>query len=164
MKRKIRKGVWETNSSSCHSVSISKKKIMNFALPELDEDGFLIANFGEFGWEERRYNNPTSKLSYALTMVAMIHNGEFDDNEVEFYELDDFQMIEDVVKNKIPGCKGIQMTEHSFNAFWGIDGYIDHQSYEDYSCLQDFLNDYDITLEDFIFNADVILQTDNDNH
>lgn len=164
MKRKIRKGVWETNSSSCHSVSISKNKIMNFALPGLDEDGFLIAHFDEFGWEINRYNNPTSKLSYALTMVAMIHNEEFF-NEVEFYELDDFKMIEDVVKNKIPDCEGIQMAEHSFdNEFWGIDGYIDHQSYECYSCLQDFLNDYDITLEDFIFNANVILQTDNDNH
>lgn len=164
MKRKIRCGVWQTNSSSEHSVSISKKKMMNFALPELDEEDYLVACFDEFGWEIRSYNSPMIKLSYALTMVAMVHSHEFYSEE-EFYELDDFKMIEDVVKNKISDCKGIQMAEHSFdNEFCGIDGYIDHQSYECYSCLQDFLNDYDITLEDFIFNADVILQTDNDNH
>ena len=163
MKKKIRDGVFETNSSSCHAVSFSKHKIMNFALPTPNEDGYLHMDFGEFGWEERRYNDPITKLRYALTMIAMVHRGEFYNAE-EFYELDDFKMIDEVVKNKID-CKGIIMEDSAFNSDWyEIDGYIDHQSCEDYSCLQDFLNDYDVSLEDFIFNADVILITDNDNH
>lgn len=164
MKKKNRDGVFETNSSSCHAVSFSKHKIMNFALPTPNDDGFLHMNFGEFGWEERRYNDPITKLRYALTMIAMVHQGEFYNAE-EFYELDDFKMIDEAVKNKID-CKGIIMDDSAFvNTGWfEIDGYIDHQSCECYSCLQDFLNDYDVSLEDFIFNADVILITDNDNH
>lgn len=164
MKKKIRYGVYETNSSSCHSLVISKHKIMNFVLPKPDGDGYLHMTFGEFGWHEARYNDPITKLSYALTMVAMTHMKEFNNKE-EFYELDDFKMINNIIKDKIDDCDGIEIDEEEFKDDWyGVNGYIDHQSCENYSCLQDFLNDYDVSLEDFIFNADVILITDNDNH
>ena len=43
-------------------------------------------------------------------------------------------------------------------------GYIDHQSCEDYGCLDHFLNRYGVTLEQFIFDPNVTLITDNDNH
>lgn len=173
MKRKIRYGMWETNSSSCHSVCISKHKLMNFAMPTPDpSDNFLHVTFGEFGWEVHEYNDPLTKLKYALTMVAMVENPK---NEDEFYETEGFKAIDEVVKNKL-NCNGVVVEDDFAIQRWEstrtgkyyeeleIDGYIDHQSCEDYNSLQDFLNDYDVTLEDFIFNSDVILKTDNDNY
>ena len=159
MKKKIRYGVWESNSSSTHSVSFSKIKLTNFAAPTPNEDGYLYVDFGNFGWEYRRYRDPYVKLQYLLTMVAML----YETSEEEFYELDDFKMIENAIKNKIQGCEGIRMNNGAFGTY-GIDGYIDHQSCGGFSCIWDFLTYYEVSLEDFIFNSDIVLITDNDNH
>ena len=82
-------------------------------------------------------------------------------------------MVEDVIC-KYCNCEGIKL-KGEFEVKRGswdgkeyyyldFDGYIDHQSHEDYSCLQDFLDDYGVTIEEFIFSPNVILHTDNDNH
>ena len=160
MKIKVRE-VWETNSSSCHSVSISKHKIANFATPKPEEDGYIHATFDEFGWEQARYNNPSTKLSYALTMVAMTEMHDIDKDE--FYKSEGFNAINELIKKKT-GCKGVIVDDDFKNGYWGINGYIDHQSCEDYNSLQAFLDDWNVSLEDFIFNSDVILKTDNDNY
>ena len=48
--RKVRKNVFETNSSSTHSVCISgKRELDNPNLPISDENNKVLARFGEFG-------------------------------------------------------------------------------------------------------------------
>ena len=59
MKITIRNGVFETNSSSTHSIAVSKKKVTNF--PESIE--FYQ---GEYGWEHDRYSLP----SYLYTAIC----------------------------------------------------------------------------------------------
>ena len=49
---KIRKGTFETNSSSTHSIAISKNKV---SIPVGCSINFHI---GEYGWEESKYNFP----------------------------------------------------------------------------------------------------------
>ena len=48
--RLIRNKVFETNSSSCHSISITSDMELN-DIPTPDEYGNLFIESGEFGWE-----------------------------------------------------------------------------------------------------------------
>lgn len=83
--KNIRQGVFETNSSSSHSLSIAKDSdgILDTILP--DEDGIIVLNGGEFGWEWEAYNDPLTKANYCavdqpdqiamLTAVICQHTG-----------------------------------------------------------------------------------------
>lgn len=169
MKKQIRSGVFETNSSSTHSVTIS-----NYLSDRLTprEDNKVHSKFGEFGWEIESYNDAATKLSYALTMV--IETECRHDASVDFYNTEGFMAINELIKEKC-NCDGVCVDSNieirgwrnkdgSIHNYYYHDGYIDHQSCEDYSSLQDFLDDYSITLEEFIFSQEVWLNTDNDNH
>ena len=56
---KVRRGVFETNSSSTHSVCISKKSVSNLSLPKT-----IIFKPAEFGWSFNILNTPEEKASY----------------------------------------------------------------------------------------------------
>lgn len=168
--RKIRKNVFETNSSSMHSVCISgEKELDNPNLPILCGTNKVLSRFGEFGWEIENYSDQETKLSYLLTMIAETSYRK--ENKCNFYELDDFKMVQDVICEYCK-CDGIEIygdfevkkSNYGDYYYLDFDGYIDHQSHEDYSCLQDFLDDYGVTIKEFIFSPDVILHTDNDNY
>ena len=159
MKAKIRYGMFETNSSSCHAIQIKKSKY-NYSGLFIDDNGFAHSSFGEFGWEFEEYCYPTSKLEYALTMVAMT---EPFTTEEEFYQTKGFKEINTLLREKCH-CLGL-IIDNGFNdnAYsHDINGYIDHQSCC-YSSLDDFLADYAISLERFIFDRNVVLKTGNDN-
>jgi len=55
----IRKHVFETNSSSTHSICVTKKNIGKIKLPEK-----IMFSPGEFGWEEAILNMTEEKASY----------------------------------------------------------------------------------------------------
>ena len=176
MKKQIRRGVFETNSSSLHSLSIHRMGIYTpIKYDDIqDDDNMLHIKFGEFGWEYEKYSDSYHKLQYALTMVL-----ETDARGAvcadDFYNTEGFKEINELIKEKF-NCDGIVIedrfeTNSYYRATWddeyvylSCDGYIDHQSCEDYSSLQDFLNSYGITLEDFIFDPGIELIIDNDNH
>ena len=48
MKKQIRRKVFETNSSSMHSLTVEKKGITEYLHVDEDENK-VIVNFGEFG-------------------------------------------------------------------------------------------------------------------
>ena len=48
----IRNSVFETNSSSCHSISIGKSDVYDSVTP--DEDGIIRIKPMEFGWCQER--------------------------------------------------------------------------------------------------------------
>jgi len=173
----IRKGVFETNSSSTHSVSISRKNNKYYDPSNLnvfiDEyDNKVHVKFGEFGWEIESYNLPYEKLQYIVTMLV-----ETEGNSItcvdDLFETDGFKLINDAVANYC-NCDGIWIDEDMrLNSYtWNgkthyyIDhnGYIDHQSCEDYKTVQDFLDDYCVDITQFIFDNGVVVHTDNDNH
>ena len=161
--KQIRRGVFETNSSSTHSVSITGRK-MKGKLP-VDQNGYVYTSLGEFGWEVCDYRDAETKLSYLLTMAWELNgygHKYFRDNDnlqhdiEEFVETRDFQRIERAVCYET-GCDGVWLDDTK-------DGYIDHQSCEGYNSIDDFLNDWGTDIEDFIFNKNTVLHTDNDNH
>ena len=175
MKKQIRTGVFETNSSSCHSVSFGEPRELNSSRNLVfTEDNEVVGSFEEFGWGYSSHTDEDTKLSYLLTMAAEIANRRTKEVESveDFLDGEDFKIIEDAVKNHIPGCAGIFLSSDikcdqplwSDRKYLEFDGYIDHQSVDDYSCLQDFLDEYNVSAEDFIFDNRVTLIIDNDNH
>lgn len=184
MKRVIRRGVFETNSSSTHSVTVIGKDSYRFGIyegdvPEIFTDfkvdpryNKILVDFGEFGWGPAAYNDPMIKLSYALTMVAVTEAHNISSSNL-FFVTKGFKDINDLIADKF-NCSGIFIdsdinisnygTDDKPSYYISIDGYIDHQSGSDrYDSLDSFLNDYDISLEDFIFDKNVILIISNDN-
>ena len=183
--KQVRKNIFETNSSSTHSVSISGDSNPSTYTCTLDQyvsdDGYLHIKFGEFGWGYDEYTDDYVKLQYLLTMIAETHKNDFYHPGYtsldEFYDLDDFILLESIICEHVKDCKGIKVESEVNDSVHNditdkdgnpchiieIDGYIDHQSYEDYDCLNDFLDDWDLTIEKFLFNDNVELIIDNDN-
>lgn len=65
MKRQIRKGIFETNSSSIHAITIVDDE--NLILPES-----ISFRGGAFGWEQETYIDPESRASYLYTTIVDI--------------------------------------------------------------------------------------------
>lgn len=188
MKKQIRYGVFETNSSSTHSISIGnfEDKLLNFIQKpdyEYNEDtgefedttvydGNIHVTFGEFGWQEDTYNDVYTKLIYALTMVIETEGGHYNRGKIksieDYYESEGFKAIEKLVRKHchcgiVIEDSNIVFHETESGGYISHNGYIDHQSCEEYKSLKDFVDHYKISLEDFIFNTDITLVTDNDN-
>jgi hypothetical protein len=151
--KKTRTGVFETNSSSTHSIVIAEDK--SFVLDLLPVEGGVCRVYaGEFEWEERRYNDAATKASYCLTYVKHIR----DLTCATAYEA----VLEAVIR-KETGAQvvefiGIGMPDSEISAMdWGL---IDHQSSD--VCEEAFLTE--AALRAFIFNRNSTLLTDNDNH
>lgn len=132
--KNIRHGVFETNSSSTHSLTIKPgNHILKF--PENDE-GKIVIDQGEFGWEVVDYHDAYTKASYCYT--DNVNDG------------DRLEMLKDVIM-EVTGKEVV---------FGNISGYVDHQSC---GTSNDAFVSRE-TLKDFIFNPKSVLHTDNDNH
>ena len=154
--KNIRHSVFETNSSSTHSISISSNTNTLDTLP-VDEEGKLHVEFGEFGWEEETYRDAGNKLMYAATWVF----GHEPDTEYGTGNIKEFikykTMLEEVLKEQT-GAKEIIYKKEKGR--WSPTGYIDHQSSD--VCEEAFESKE--KLRNFIFNPTSYFETDNDNH
>ncbi len=145
----IRRSVFETNSSSCHSISLSSGDAYDSISP--NEDGVIVVDDHEFGWEQEIYSYPEARLNYAY-IYAMDWSGE--------KKGDFLAILKDVVK----GHTGATDVVHrKTDRKWGYDyGYIDHQSVE---CGElDYLFTDPALLKNFVFGSGSYIETDNDNH
>lgn len=147
----IRYGVFETNSSSCHSISIDKNN-KNFTASDLyvDTNGYVTLTGGEFGWEQEEYFDALTKANYCAQDIYKYDWG------TDSYLLDEYKknMLIDVIKEQT-GCDDVVFDLDSLRG-----GYIDHQSHG--TSYKAFENKE--TLRNFIFNSNSYLETDNDNH
>lgn len=174
MEKLIRTGVFETNSSSTHSLSISNdNNLLDTLYP--DDEGNIILNGGEFGWEEETYTDAQTKANYVAVMILLLESAkktfsEREDKEsFRYYTLPPFadenyelckSNFEDVIKEQT-GCNAViyncTLDYNSNN--WS---HIDHQSFEDEEDAKWLLSKEEI--RNFIFNPNSVLVTDNDNH
>ena len=169
----IRINNFETNSSSSHSISITKYELIPSYLSINEEDNKVHIYPGGFGWEIKTYSDQTDKLKYLITMLLETEGDECKSLS-ELWKTEGYQLINDAIKEYcscdgifIEGEFGIQSYEHNGKEYFYLkhDGYIDHQSCEDYSSIKDFLNSNGInSVIEFIFNPAVLVHTDNDNH
>ena len=150
--RQIRQGVFETNSSSTHSVTIhgSDRFVYPKYIPTIE--------FGEFGWEQNLYPDYTDKLSYVITMLAT-KNGV--DTLEDFLKLEEFRWLKEAVESHCGRVLEVKAQESD----WSPLGYVDHQSND---VLDDFLVsdelEFKVKVLDFVFNEKYAFETDNDNH
>lgn len=166
--KQIRSGVFETNSSSTHSLTFrrSEGQLSESYLP-VGDDGYVHVEFGDFGWGYDRLWKQEEKLSYLCTMAACA-DSDMSSNE-DFYKNPEFQAINNVVKERC-GCDGLIIdtpitrfaSKDGVYSWPQFDGGIDHQSR--YPSLQAFLDDYGVTIEQVIFSCGVEITIDNDNH
>lgn len=164
-KRTVRKCIFETNSSSMHTLTMvgNRSNINKY----YNLNGVIMVSIGDYGWYGDPCDDFYSKLAYGMCMVLLTEYPGFWDGDEDF-------VIEQSVLESLPGykllLKAIQLhgdcdkiiIKRRGNPYHPY-GYIDHQSYENYSCLKDFLDDWDVDAERFLFDDDVIILIENDN-
>lgn len=80
MRKQIRNNVFETNSSSCHAICISKNTVSKSDLPS-----HVTFARGEFGWEGTEYCDVWSKASYLYEAILSCYYGHAEEklNEIK---------------------------------------------------------------------------------
>ena len=162
MKRTIRQGVFETNSSSVHVISVSKDQFDkgNF-------NWFCHFTFGQFGWEHTIYFSTNDKSTYLWT--AIVHNFLEWDRANSTYYLDTNNPRYIEIKQKIVDALtsitdedeelvvSFQETAVDDNTGWG---YIDHTP--ELKFIEDIVFDRDRLLR-YLFGNNSRICTWNDN-
>jgi len=173
---KIRKNVFETNSSSSHCLVYSRKNPDRYE-PKLEtEDGILTIHFRTYGWTgpEDAFGNTldilstaNDKLDYVMTYLCRWKGYTPEGDDRYWYSLEECEkMVEDGqlekdedveyllsnIKSNCPEIKEIkfELNTDSYNPF----GYIDHES-NDLLSGENLLN--------IIFNKGILILITNDN-
>ena len=136
---KIRKGTFETNSSSTHSIAISKDKVN---IPIGCSINFYI---GEYGWEENEYSFP----SYMYT--SLLYNDDEEGLQKLKSILDKWNVEYDFEEPKweyYNGCRYLR------------SGYIDHSN-ETFSIMRTIIDDEDLLARALFGNSTVYTGNDN---
>jgi len=152
--------MFETNSSSCHSITVADHGALKNSL-EISKNNTIISRGGEFGWEPEEFNDAQTKLDYLVTFIFYNYIGkekklqidEFTDKNLHYYEKL-CKAIEDFT-----GCILEVLPSEDEDEFFPI-GYIDHQSY---GVAKEILSKTVGYIKRFIFNPKSILYIDNDN-
>lgn len=153
MKKQIRQGTFETNSSSCHAIVIAKDD--HFDIPET-----VSFDFGEYGWECDTYRSRKDRANYLYTCL-----GYMEQEDIEKY-------IKFIVKTlKAHGVKNIFMEGFKYSpCLWNDrfvfiirpgDGYVDHGD-ETRKFVEAVCSDEDRLLR-YLFSDKSFIMTGNDN-
>lgn len=160
MKTVIRRGVFETNSSSVHTLTLDKSglekpdmRIYKRKNKEGETKRYIYVPLQYFGKDIVTYKSQRDKLSYLLT-TAYVHSGSDLEDFMDSYAFKDIERdIVDYYKECGKETDGIMiLSESEKNA--GLD----HQSYYDYEYIEDF----PLSVVDFVFNRYIALHTDCD--
>lgn len=144
---KIRKNMFETNSSSVHSIVYSKEGLEESKLAK-DKDNYILASYGTFDTDTRYYNTQAEKLSYLLTQIFYLAGGWNEDISDDYR----FEELEEIVC-KYAHADGIRVLS-------GIEPYIDHQSVPEWDTIINLWDEDEVI--NFIFNKNIMLKTDCD--
>ncbi len=152
-----RLGLFETNSSSSHSISVSKLD-RGYSELFINNDGIIEVTFGEFGWGPDILSLPEDKLSYYLTDLACSHGisygrNKWDDGIKKIRGLPEFKELLDILKCRYPNFKDICFIKTDEDEYYQF-GYVDHQSTG---------TSLDKDIKELIFNNSYIIIIDNDN-
>lgn len=166
----IRNGVFETNSSSAHSLAYKNEDVLRGVyesngvkdfkdgryrlteIPEKYKNYVLYPRFDEYGWGYDVLDTPDEKLSYILTneyegvtSLQKVYNGKFFVMVVKW--LQEFGISVSI--------KELQLDDYGY-----VDGYIDHES--KFVIPKDIFKDKE-DLITYLFNDDIVVYIENDN-
>lgn len=157
----LRKGTFETNSSSTHSISYNPNKGLEPSTLKIAEDGYIHTWLEGYGWEWKTYCSQEDRLSYLVTMLSAMQGDSIwciNDAEIkrciqELMESAEFQNLSKEI-SEYTGARGIVV---DFS-----EGYVDHRSVK-HSSIDKFLEHWDMSnILEFVF-GDTIIHTGNDN-
>jgi len=162
MKKQIRIGMFETDSSSVHSLQISQKHMHKSKL-KIADDGYVHVSLTEYyGKDEKDYKGQREKLTYIVTWMYIYYGCNLEDLfKGSLWEEFNTSFV-DYVGNS---CKGIWIDKTMLDGGEIAGDYLDHQSapygeYDGENCVVDL---YDTEqLINFIFNPYLWLHTDCD--
>lgn len=145
MKKQIRSNIFETNSSSshslsCYSISSFKPEYINID-SFLDENGEIIITGGEYGWCGPNIKTCKDKINYLWTY------NQYKENPLTKEEFTNF------LKSIFPSLVNVNYKDYDQ---YYENGYIDHQSFN-------LLDKEHITSKEFLINP-YFIEIDNDNH
>ena len=157
--KSIRRNVFETNSSSTHSICICKGNV-EVEIPEEMEIELKDYNY-EFGWEHTEWNSPDEKLAYII--IGIIDRSW---SYTSFTEA--CSQIEKILSDlKEFGVKEVKITGleiHLYNNKCYIDNeesYVDHGA-EMGELIEEILNNKE-SLKNFLFSDKSFILGGNDN-
>ena len=139
----VRNGVFETNSSSTHSICIPKKT---------NKTGMYVEfGIGGYGWENRRVDDTPSYL-----YTAILDGYSYDE------AMKRIEKLKSILNNHSIGYSFEKPKWHEWESgAKSLDnGYIDH-AYETYMFVESVLNDEDMLLR-YLFDGTVYTGNDND--
>lgn len=164
--RIIRESVFESNSSSMHTVSVRGERDVRWT--SINDNSVISVELDEYGWSGPTLYTFTEKLKYALSMVLHteypgfdVWNEDFTIDQETLESLSGYQILMDAIRKHMD-CERIEIIK-KVTEFYPY-GYIDHQSCEDYGSLREFLDDWNVDAERFLFDGKVMVIIDNDNH
>lgn len=161
----LRKCTFETNSSSCHSITFEDDEA-----EDQDELYFKVLGEGDFGWTEEYLTDPLTKMNYALIAYSYMCESPEDRKSV-FDEIkrvfSNHGVTVDFNEDAWTEKPAIYFEKDSWEerATAHTAGYIDHQSVkrDDVQRLALMFKEDPDSLYHFVFGKSVI-HTDNDNH
>lgn len=169
---KIRYKIFETNSSSVHSLVFLNQKLSKPNLKELriDKDGVIKIPLGYFGKDYQIYSSQKEKLSYIMTIFYCW----FGEDIIKFENKDDWQSSywEDIKEAIISYINASCPEKHCTDIvpilpkrtknYYDWEVGFDHQTYPSY--LEDCVVNLYVPQQvvDFIFNKNVALETNCD--
>ena len=148
MKVQIRKGTWETNSSSTHALVVKLKKPL-----KLPKKAYF--DLGGFGWEKAKYSDKDTKCCYLNTALFYRYVSYMEDKS-KYYEYRN-KVIE-ILKSY--GIHSVWTDIEQIDGY-SYDYYIDHCDELD-TFIEIILDNPDLLI-DWLFNDESLLVTDNDN-
>ena len=163
MKTQIRQGVFETNSSSTHAISVASFYPEDWNVSYKVPEKVHFALDEEFGWEIETYDDVDSKAAYIWLLICDMYSDIKDIDKLKVAKAH----IEEVLTNA--GVKEVTFDMGSYKESWRNDGSlyleysgcIDH-SYEAYDFAKTLLENDEMLLA-YLFDSDSCVATGNDN-
>lgn len=155
MKIQVRDSVFETNSSSSHSVTIAENEVRDMELDkETLRNGVIELELGRYyGWEWERFYKPENKLSYLVTQIIkyQLDDSDFGDR-TDYLREDNFDL--DMFLGKVEEFTGCKIKIKIMG-----DVGIDHDSH---GVGMELIYEDD-KLMDFLFSSKSFVELGNDN-
>ena len=152
--KQIRTGVFETNSSSVHSICISKNEDI-VKLPE------IFFGFGDYGWEQDVLNTCAERASYLWTAIIECFGYDKEIPKVKEYK----SKITEMLNSEGIQCDfakyEIKKSSYDNKNYCDIDGYMDHGG-KAREFVEAVVRDKDRLLR-YLFSPDSVIYTGNDN-
>ena len=150
MKQTIRRGVFETNSSSVHTLVVDKK------CSRVPYPKSMLMYSGEYGWEVDKLDTPEEKLSYVYTSILSLPDEE--ERQRKLIKVSEILNSVGVEIEDFDPSNNKKDDEDEDDDYYCID-----HVYDTFGFVSRILSEPELFLQ-FIFGKDSYIHTDNDNN